>query len=407
MLNVKQFLNPTGSRIDSILIQANNPIMLTSDLNLAALIFAFNASILTNPFIRANVLLKFTGINGIEVAQWPNIGITINGLEFDKSKIEFYINGTLSSDLKCSSGLPDANFFPMFYTLTFNEGNTYPSQPVCPLIFRNANMDSFTLNDQTVNSSITNLWRFHPYQSSETAINSNIICFEVRGYNYNIDASMMHPLVFAGVSALYIYGTVSSIQTDLFQHFNQVIQIIFTLDNYKNFFHTVGIGWSTHLSTVNGPRIIFDADTLGDLSQYTYPDSDLCLFAQYPHQTALTYALNTNLTKCTSTIKWLTANYAGQDMSLVFSCWPNSKIIYSICVNSSINDTINFQNVTHECAANESRTTTASTTTKRTSTASMYYENGATTVIAEEVYARVIISMSGLLSVLLLIEEQK
>jgi hypothetical protein len=91
------------------------------------------------------------------------------------------------------------------------------------------------------------------------------------------------------------------------------------------------------LNMGNKPLVVFySMKSWVDGPRYAYPDTDFCLFAQFPQQNDLTYVLNSlELNTCTNTIKWLLSNYYAQDMSDVFYNFPNSKHIFSICANFS------------------------------------------------------------------------
>jgi hypothetical protein len=149
----------------------------------------------------------------------------------------------------------------------------------------------------------------------------------------------MHPLVFETV---LIYRSVKSIQADLFKNFHQISYINLNVDSLMNFVHKIGLAWTTSLpvtsqSWINLAKYNEDYGNWIDGSEYLYPDEDFCLFAQYQHQDFLIYILSNlaNLTQCTHTIRYLLSNYYTQKMSLVFNTFPGSKLIFTICKNSS------------------------------------------------------------------------
>jgi hypothetical protein len=64
------------------------------------------------------------------------------------------------------------------------------------------------------------------------------------------------------------------------------------MDSLKNFFHKIGIEWT--LSVCDNAFVIFSetpANTNGvswvnNQDDYSYPDSDFCIFANFPQQRA-------------------------------------------------------------------------------------------------------------------------
>jgi hypothetical protein len=342
LLNSTQ-LNPNGSQHFFLYIRPSQPIVLTGELNISIVQKATNCQ---NPAMtNSNLLLTLVNISGIDViTPWSNLGTSVSTIGFEQSKIDFYINQNLASGLKCSKDLiNDATFFTTAYEIDFLQDITYPTQPVCPFLFTNAVINFLSVFAQSaiVGSKINNLLTFQSYQTNETSINSNIMQLLVRGFSYTLNSNFLHPLVFERVKKLQFYGSISSIQPGLFNYFMNIDTITFCMINLKSFFHTVGVGWTQDL--VIYPEIIFSISKQGGnwSEPYTYPDSDFCLFAEYPQQLNLTYILNSNLTVCTMTIRWLISNYFARDMSSVFQSYPNAQQIYSIC-KSSVCDAVDF-----------------------------------------------------------------
>jgi hypothetical protein len=89
-------------------IHPAEPILLTSELEIVQLISAFNVS---KPSLRSQqqVSINIMGLTGIDVLPWPSetkhwLDAAFLDLEilFENSIIEFYLNGTAMSELKCS-----------------------------------------------------------------------------------------------------------------------------------------------------------------------------------------------------------------------------------------------------------------------------------------------------------------
>jgi hypothetical protein len=198
---------------------------------------------------------------------------------------------------------------------------------------------------------IYNIWRFQsPNISNLTTINSKIKELDLNGYNYNFDTSLMHPLVFETIQSLHIANSIGSIQAGLFRHFKQINLIHFHLDSLENFFHKIGIEWTRNLNKATQPWLIFSSIySWVNGPEYTYPDTDFCLFAQHPQQINLIYILNSlSISECTVTVRWLLLNYFSQDRHDVFDAYPILNFIFSICVNSS-NGTFDFDPLLVKC----------------------------------------------------------
>jgi hypothetical protein len=165
----------------------------------------------------------------------------------------------------------------------------------------------------------------------------------------------MQPLVFENVSQVNFYRSIGSIQVDLFKKFNKLMDLSFQLDSFSNFFHKIGMGWTVGLQST--AFVMFSSYIRSGLqssldgSEYTYPDSDFCLFAQYPHPNSMIYVLNSaNLTNCTMTIRWLMSYFLASNVNMtsILKNFPYALQIYSICVDS-LNGTANFGPMIAQC----------------------------------------------------------
>jgi hypothetical protein len=96
--------------------------------------------------------------------------------------------------------------------------------------------------------------------------------------------------------------------------------------------------------------IFYEFDLLWvDGPEYTYSDTDFCLFAQNPQQSNIVYILGSeNLFNCTITIRWLVSNYFTEKIENLTIKWPEFEHIYSICANSS-NKTFSFEPFLNKC----------------------------------------------------------
>jgi hypothetical protein len=332
------------------------PICLSSDFDIEQFVNAFNVSYQMHPTI------TLMGLNGINVTGWTNKEeFSSMQIVIANSVIIFYVNETQITDIKCSNELlttstksKNATFFNSFGIIDFRYQNTYPSEPICPFMFSNAGLlylNIFSLINAIL---VNNLWKFQLLTTNSnnlTTINSNIYELDLAGYGFSLNTSLMHPLVFKSTKRLSIYKSIGSIQTGLFKQFNELSYLYFSLQSLKNFFHKIGIPWTQDLNRLILKLLVFssvDSQNLGFLeSSYNYPNQDFCLFANYPQPNYTIFILDSYLTECTHTLRWLMLNYINNDLSSYFSSWPNIKLIYSICNSTKENN--DFKNLTDQC----------------------------------------------------------
>jgi hypothetical protein len=328
---------PAFDAITTISFYPSEHIVLSSELNLTALFAAFNVS-------KEYIELRMYGTSGIEVTGWPYDDVKIGKVVFYNSSIKFYVHKKQLSDLKCSfclAGLYSNTFFTTFASIQFFRENKYTAQPVCPYIFANAQLNELLIYRQTGGNGdgdIRNVWEFEPYEdeANETTINSNIEKLSVGGSDYTVNTSLVHPLVFEMLTELGIWGSPASVQLDLFKHFAHLSLVSFKLNNMDDFFHQIGIDWT--LSMLANTFVVFAVyEPDNSTEYYTYPDTDFCLFAHWPHHNGIIPVLDSDLAECTSTIRWLLTRYfLPNDISKVFNLSDDAQYIYSVCENSTL-----------------------------------------------------------------------
>jgi hypothetical protein len=238
---------------DPIYVKPSKPILLTSELNISLLAYS-------NPFCFSSNQIFLYDISGVNVYPWPPLVCTNcqkKTLDLDLSTIEFYVNNTPSTSYSCSPDLiPDdsatsVSFLSTYLDqLTVSYGNTYAisSQTICPFLFKNAQLTAIDLYYQVDSFLFVTLFRFQKANTSLSTINSNIGKLNVySGYNYKLDNGLLNSLVFEKLEQLALYGTIKTIQANLFTDFGSV-DLTFNIISLGNFYHKIGIEWINNLA---------------------------------------------------------------------------------------------------------------------------------------------------------------
>jgi hypothetical protein len=134
----------------------------------------------------------------------------------------------------------------------------YSNKPVCPFVFTNAKLGFMNFLNQIDSFLAKNLFRFQSISPNESSasINSNQYTTEFE-----------------------ILGQVRLIQVDLFKPFTYLKKVAIMPHVYMNFFHQIGIEWTTHMPTNTEVQLVQFSQQL-----YDFPDEDFCLFADWPHK---------------------------------------------------------------------------------------------------------------------------
>ncbi len=218
---------------------------------------------------------------------------------------------------------------------------------MCPFAFTDALANTVMLYNLVDSFLVRNLLVFRKASSAETSINSRISGLKIVGFNFGLDESLLSPLVFESTATLWIEGSLSSIQTDLFKSFGELQIVHFALNDLGNFFHEIGIKWMLNLT--RGSLVHF-RDNIEALNEYTYPDRDFCIFAAFPFQRNITIIMDTMLSECTYTLKWLMHAYNTTYSDLSY----DSLVLYDACQRVEFNRPL-FDRKVEQCEINKTQ----------------------------------------------------
>ena len=132
---------------------------------------------------------------------------------------------------------------------------------------------------------------------------------------------------------LTIHGISETIEKDVLAHFRKLKIVQIHLENFKNFFHK-GIKWINSMNKDlnidmdnddefrrNQHRIITlvltdEASSLQ--SAYTYPDSDFCIFKDFPHSQLIAPVISVahRDMECSCPLIWLHKTYPSFKMAI-------------------------------------------------------------------------------------------
>jgi hypothetical protein len=271
--------------------------------------------------------------------------------------------GQYQCDVKTMRGnlTSTSSFFNHFYMIVFDKSVNYDQEnPVCPFIFANAKLENFLIHGLMDSFLVSNLLKLQKVNLTTTTINSSISELYLKSYNYALDETLLNHLVFERLLVLTLHGLVGSIQPDLFKaSFEHLTDITIEVACLANFFHQIGLEWTSYLSNINNTTWVSFSEALS-LSEaewlstgfgYTYPNHDLCIFSRFSFKqfqqwlrdgsiALVVPLLSTNLSKagCTDSIAWLTHEYFVNNLlnDSHFFCGSNPPIsAYYMCWNES------------------------------------------------------------------------
>ncbi len=306
--------------------------------------------------------LQFDDLAGIDINLFsysnehvskPDLAIKYTFLNI---QFQFYYNNEPINECGDIFMQQNASIFQIIDNLVL-EGDVRFNQKICLFIFKNSLIYFWHIEDLIDSFVKRNILEFEQKDYNDE-LNSTVYQVEFEGYNYKIDNSLLERQVFRKLEILSFYGQTGKIQEDLFKSFNFIKSLKLHLDNFSYFVHYVGFEWTAflnyHLNEIDNFNsisdqvlrnkhisiyVILDEDIQDVTSDnpYTFPDHDLCLFKNFPHQ-KLVYPvfwfLSMTNVRCSCTIYWLlqhTPIYKNVSFLELTVLPITSKEIYSEC----------------------------------------------------------------------------
>jgi hypothetical protein len=258
-------------------------------------------------------------------------------LQIFTSYLEFYSNKhhiNSSSGAECNLDMynNEFNFLNSFYIVIFNN-IVYPKF-ICPLAFKGSNITHIEFADVTNSFLRLNLLNFYILNRTQSilSITKSIKIVLLKLIYVKLDEKLFSKSLFKYITFLRIHGVLRGIESDLFKEFIVLKNIDFQLDNFKEFFHS-GIKWMICLNKnvrySNETEIIYKEMIMLRFNYlkkevsfdpiYEYPDEDVCLFKEFPHE-RLVFPLivSGKQLNCTCTLMWLQSNSQIYEGKVVF-----------------------------------------------------------------------------------------
>ena len=252
--------------------------------------------------------------------------LNIDVVYFLESKFDFYLNGSqIADENHCEPkhfSPKFTNYFGSIREVEFLYNVIYSSR-VCPLVFMNTLLKRITFN-QISNSLIfknqlkfINISHINNLNIKDLSVVTFYFAFE------RVTLETVNELVFKNVKLFSIKGVIYGIQPELFQNFTSLIMIRISIENLKEFIHS-GQKW---INSVNKDMHVHNIEKLNEQDKilkerkvlqiieaqsifrklYEYPDEDLCMFKDFPHNQLVFPDIYTekDSLSCSCTILWL------------------------------------------------------------------------------------------------------
>ena len=276
---------------------------------------------LSNSFDKMNLIMFeesiiiLQNIKGIQNDLFfPNEYLKNAQLILTFSIFDFYhFNEKVSNKAMCGLVKGFNSFFTQFFTLMVTKAK-YP-EFLCPNIFHMSSLIKLTLNDISNSLLFKNRINILEYSFSDEK-KSSLQYLEINFYNEELNTRLLSKQMFINVKNIWLMGKIERLEVNVFDGF-ELKRLKFSLENLKDFFHSTSKSWTTFLNknTKNNSNIYsnfllvsFDfPKRFGSFNEeYTYPDEDFCLFAEYPNDRLVFYHIVSNeILECSCTQRFL------------------------------------------------------------------------------------------------------
>ena len=312
--------NSTAIKINRLILNpTSKSLMFANNLDMTSLLDEFSFENLKTVEIRS--------VKGFVLSPGKSTSLPKTRGLFDKvffldSFFQFYLNESTSvSGEYCRKEVlaPNApSFFGLSAEIVFRSSFYTPN--LCPYVFMRSDLVSMrflSIADSLIYKNRLGFLPINETKSFDLGMQNYItLSLQVAYAEINLDLVNRH--VFKYVYMLDLIGNSYHIQHDLFSYFKHIKVISLQVDNFETFVHN-GLEWTQYLQrNVNASRVgrlkkfekslllkIYEYSTFF-VEPYAFPDKDLCLFKEFPHQQlVLPLVYSDRLVECTCTLVWL------------------------------------------------------------------------------------------------------
>lgn len=280
--------------------QPNKPIILDNSLEINDL-----------SIIQSNELLVivFYNFKGFDFTSNPFKNLKSNVNDYNKliqlkSPFDLYLNNKLIDASNCNEeNLKNANFIQQFPGAVFeilrankNSGET------CPFIFKNSILSLLTINNLRESLVFTNRFTFLNVTITES-LDSLIWQTYLFMYHSDLNSKLLNKHVFKQLACLDINGIINQIEFETFKNLDNLRLLRIKSQNIKQLF-VKNNKWLQYLNKNKKQKhfILLIYQSTENVTYYSYPNEDLCLFKDFPHENNVLPILQPNSkSTCTCT----------------------------------------------------------------------------------------------------------
>ena len=255
-------------------------------------------------YFKSKTALQFVNLRGFDINLSYSIiknNKNLKTLLCIACTMNFYTNGKLIKS--CQDILESNSTVMSFFQLNASSGiatynSEYPTN-VCPLAFKNANIPQLFLMGIVDSFYKKNILKFTSDVFNDLNSKIKYLCFK-KIENINLDLNILNPSVFSKLSYIYIYGSLKSIDKNIFEKLPSLYFFNFHSAYFRKLIHQNGIDWINEINKKQKPvditntteieknKNIIKFITIGNIEYIeeplfnVFPDEDFCAYKDFP-----------------------------------------------------------------------------------------------------------------------------
>ena len=276
-------------------------------------------------------LINFDGFN-LNANPFEKLNAKGGTLDLSELSLEFFSSAHDSVSLSDTCVYVKTNYavmFSSFENILISESANF-GQLMCPLMFKDANIKRLAVSKMT-ESNRFNFTKLDVLENEtgdvSTLLNSSVIAFEIYKSSLKyVRKSLLDETVFKSL-AKFVYHSLEPLpefQNDLFKSLKSLRELQIYVPDLGNYLRNTHLAWinsinfdltidlssTTQLLDENNKKKQVVLRMVDMREEYTFPEEDFCLYADFPHSKLIFPAIESrpNL-ECTCTLVWLTQYY--------------------------------------------------------------------------------------------------
>ena len=223
------------------------------------------------------------------------------------SPFDLYYNKKLIDKTNCNKQIPSLKLAQQINTLDIIMANKNSGE-TCPFIFKNIKFLLLSINNLRNSLIYRNKFTFFNVSISNNDLNCSIYETYLIMYHSELNTKLLNENVFKKLFSLDINGIINKIDKDTFKNLDNLQLLRIKSQNIKQIFVKNNkwlkyLNYKKYLNNIKNEGFVLSIyQSIENVTYYSYPNEDFCLFKDFPHERFVIPILRPNTkSECTCT----------------------------------------------------------------------------------------------------------